>query len=136
VYRTAAAILLCGGLIGGGCIRHQPPPPRAPASDATRREWPRTVAEAVALELRTMSESEKAAIRASDRERVQDMYHGFQMLHRADFGLSDGNDALLASCGSVSMTGEDCMRIILDALWLALQPPALPASNRERRPIV
>ena len=134
--RAAGAILLGGALIGGGCRRLQPPPPPPPATDAPRREWPKTVAEAVALELRTMPESEKAAIRASDRERVQDMYHGFQMMHRAEFGLSDGNVALLASCGSVSMTDEDCMRIILDALWLALQPPSLPASNRDHRPIV
>jgi len=83
--------------------------------------WPRTVAEAVDLELRTMSDGEKAALRAVSRERVQDAYHGFQMMHRAHFGLGEGNDELLASCGSVRMPAEDCMRIILDALWVALQ---------------
>ena len=68
-----------------------------------------------------MSEGDKAAIRGMPRDRVQDLYHGFQMLHRADFGLGEGNDALLASCGSVRMPAEECMRVILDALWVALQ---------------
>ena len=90
---------------------------------AETSRWPRTVAEAVALKLRTMPESEKGSIRQSARDRVQDMYHGFQMLHRADFGLSEGNDELLASCGSLAMPAEECMRIILDAIWVALQPP-------------
>jgi hypothetical protein len=75
----------------------------------------------VQLKLRTMSDGEKGALRQVSRDRVQDAYHGFQMMHRADFGLSEGNDELLASCGSVRMPAEDCMRIILDALWLALQ---------------
>ena len=82
-----------------------------------------------------MPESEKASIRQLSHDRVQDTYHGFQMQHRADFGLSDGNDALLASCGSLSMTTEDCMRIILDAIWAALQPPpasAQPGSVADR----
>lgn len=68
-----------------------------------------------------MSDAEKASIRQMARDRVQDAYHGFQMMHRADFGLGEGNDDLLASCGSVRMPAEECMRIILDALWLALQ---------------
>ena len=93
------------------------PPPPAEAPHA----WPRTVAEAVALKLRTMPDGEKATIRGMPRERVQDLYHGFQMLHRADFGLGEGNEALLASCGSVRMPAEECMRVILDALWVALQ---------------
>jgi hypothetical protein len=109
----------------GGCRSTPAPdetrPVPAPSSDVPR--WPETVAEAVQMKLRTMSEGEKGAIRAASRERVQDQYHGFQMQHRADFGLSDGNDALLRSCGSITMPAEECMRIILDALWLALQPP-------------
>jgi hypothetical protein len=108
------------GLIAAGCRSASPTPAPAIVSEATSG-WPRTVAEAVELKLRTMSEADKGSIRGMPRERVQDMYHGFQMLHRADFGLGEGNDALLASCGSVRMTAEECMRIILDALWLALQ---------------
>jgi len=108
------------GLIAAGCRSASPAPAPAIVSEATSG-WPRTVAEAVELKLRTMSEADKGSIRGMPRERVQDMYHGFQMLHRADFGLGEGNDALLASCGSVRMTAEECMRIILDALWLALQ---------------
>jgi hypothetical protein len=96
----------------------QPEPATRPF---TADAWPRTVAEAVELKLRTMSDGDKANIRAMPRERVQDLYHGFQMLHRADFGLGEGNDALLESCGSTRMPAEECMRVILDALWLALQ---------------
>ena len=99
-----------------------PAPALEPSSDrAEATAWPRTVAEAVDLELRTMSDAEKAALRSVSRDRVQDAYHGFQMMHRSHFGLGEGNDDLLASCGSVRMTAEDCMRIILDALWVALQ---------------
>ena len=73
------------------------------------------------MRLRFMSEADKGTLRGVPRQRVQDMYHGFQMLHRAEFGLGEGNDALLASCGSPRMPAEECMRIILDSLWLALQ---------------
>lgn len=100
------------------------PPTAAVSAAAAAPGWPRTVAEAVDLKLRTMSDGEKAALRQTPRDRVQDAYHGFQMMHRADFGLSEGNEQLLASCGSVRITAEECMRIILDALWVAVQVDA------------
>jgi hypothetical protein len=90
------------------------------------------VADAVDLRLGSMSDAEKATLRQTPRDRVQDHYHGFQMLARADFGLSDGNEALLRSCGSSTMAAEECMRIILDALWLALQPPAPVHATSDR----
>ena len=116
--------LLAGFAIVSAC--HRSPPSRPPIEASLPAEpadatWPRTVAEAVSLELRTMSDAEKAALRSVSRDRVQDAYHGFQMMHRAHFGLGEGNDDLLASCGSVRMTAEDCMRNLLDALWVALQ---------------
>lgn len=114
-----AIVAVVVGFAGVTACRTPPRPEPLPAAETTG--WPRTVAEAVELKLRTMSEAEKSAIRQATRERVQDAYHGFQMMHRADFGLSEGNDDLLASCGSVRMPAEECMRIILDALWLALQ---------------
>ena len=114
--------LALASLLALACRAAQPAPAPEPAVAAPVFEgWPRSVAEAVDLKLRTMSESDKGAIRSMPRDRVQDLYHGFQMMHRAEFGLGEGNDALLASCGSVRMTTEDCMRIILDALWVALQ---------------
>ena len=121
--RTGARFGLVVALAIGCRSARREPEPELPAANAASAAsaWPRTVAEAVELKLRTMSEAEKAAIRGTPRDRVQDMYHGFQMLHRADFGLSEGNDSLLASCGSVRMPAEECMRVILDALWLALQ---------------
>src|SRR5687767_7693977 len=98
--RTAAVAIVAVvvGFAGGAACRTRPRPEPLTAAETTR--WPRTVAEAVELKLRTMSEAEKSAIRQTARDRVQDAYHGFQMMHRADFGLSDGNDDLLASCGS------------------------------------
>jgi hypothetical protein len=114
--RTLAVV----SLVALGCRAATPAPAPAIVPEPMSG-WPRTVSEAVDLKLRTMSEADKGSIRGMPRERVQDLYHGFQMLHRADFGLGEGNDALLASCGSVRMPAEDCMRIILDALWLALQ---------------
>ena len=128
--RVPGYFLVC--MIAVAC--HRSPPLPAPARDASAdaagtTAWPRTVAEAVDLELRTMSDGEKAALRSVSRDRVQDAYHGFQMMHRAHFGLGEGNDDLLASCGSVRMTAEDCMRIILDALWVALQGDT-PADTR------
>lgn len=130
IARGWSALVL--GLLAVGCRNGRGvdsrPPPSAEASPA----WPRTVAEAVDLKLRTMSNADKAAIRGMPRERVQDLYHGFQMLHRADFGLGEGNDALLASCGSVRMPAEECMRVILDALWVALQDPDLRMVAGER----
>ena len=110
--------LVLAALLGLAC---RAPAPAPAVSPPAAPPWPRTVAEAVEMRLRSMSEADKGALRGVSRDRVQDMYHGFQMLHRAEFGLSEGNDALLASCGSVRMPAEECMRIILDALWVALQ---------------
>jgi hypothetical protein len=120
---TRLAMFPASLAIAAAVACHPPSPPPSPAAPGATIEsgWPRTVAQAVELKLRTMSDGEKAALRQMPRERVQDAYHGFQMNHRADFGLSEGNDELLASCGSVRMPAEDCMRVILDALWVALQ---------------
>ena len=121
MVRQAAVAIIAATALAGGVAACRTPPHPAPAPPVVAAGWPRTVADAVELKLRTMSEAEKSAIRQMQRDRVQDAYHGFQMIHRADFGLSEGNDDLLASCGSVQMAAEECMRIILDALWLALQ---------------
>ena len=117
---AVAVIFMTVGLASlAACRSTTPRAEPVPVADAPG--WPRTVADAVELKLRTMSDAEKSAIRQMPRDRVQDAYHGFQMMHRADFGLNEGNDDLLASCGSARMAAEDCMRIILDALWVALQ---------------
>ena len=121
---SATVVVAVAMLAAGGCRTRSPrtePPAGRNSATAEVPAWPKTVAEAVELKLRTMSDADKAAIRGMPRDRVQDLYHGFQMLHRADFGLSEGNEALLASCGSVRMPAEECMRVILDALWVALQ---------------
>ncbi len=117
--RAVVAFIAVAIVVAPTACRTAPRAEPLPAVEAS--PWPRTVAEAVDLKLRTMSEAEKSAIRQVSRDRVQDAYHGFQMMHRADFGLGEGNDDLLASCGSVRMPAEECMRIILDALWFALQ---------------
>jgi hypothetical protein len=121
---SVMGLALTLGLALAGCrSTRSPVAERSPTLAETAPRWPESVAEAVQLKMRTMSEGEKGAIRAASRDRVQDQYHGFQMQHRADFGLSEGNHALLLSCGSLTMAAEECMRIILDALWVALQPP-------------
>ena len=124
LWRVSATVVVAVAVLAASGCRAPSPrtePTPAPNPVAEVPAWPKTVAEAVELKLRTMSDADKAAIRGMPRDRVQDLYHGFQMLHRADFGLSEGNDALLASCGSVRMPAEECMRVILDALWVALQ---------------
>lgn len=114
--------------IAVGCVR----PPKAaenpsPAPAATARDsagverYPQTVAEAVAMTLAKMSKAEKDELRAVPRKDLPQLLHGFQMTKRHEYGLSRDNLALLQSCGSQTTVLEECLLVILDAIWLALQ---------------
>jgi hypothetical protein len=80
------------------------------------------VAEAVAFTLAKMSASQKDQFRRMRRNEVPGLLHGFQMTARHEFGLagSEGNAALLRSCGSETMVLEDCLLVVLDAIWVEL----------------
>ena len=86
----------------------------------TTAKFPRTVAQAVDQALAKMTAGEKERIRIMRREDVPTLLHGFQMTARHEYGLSAGNPELLKSCGSETMVLEDCLLVILDAVWLAL----------------
>jgi hypothetical protein len=90
--------------------------------DSAAAGYPRSVAEAVAWSLARMSPSQKEQIRVMRREDVRGMLHGFQMSARHDFGLASGsgNPELRRSCGSETMVLEDCLVVVLEAIWLEL----------------
>jgi hypothetical protein len=80
-----------------------------------------------------MSSVEKSQLKAMRRDEVGNLLHGFQMTARHDFGLSSGNPELLRSCGSETMVLEECLLVILDAVWLELNKTLLSRASLSQR---
>jgi hypothetical protein len=57
------------------------------------------------------------------------------MTARHDFGLSSGNPELLRSCGSETMVLEECLLVILDAVWLDLNKTLLSRQTLSAFPL-
>jgi hypothetical protein len=104
----------------------------------TATAYPRTVAEAVTSALSKMSDTQKSQLRRMRRDEVPGMLHGFQMSARHDLGLSssEGNAALLRSCGSATMVLEECLLVVLDAMWLELNKSARQLPSTLSRPFL
>lgn len=93
-----------------------------------RRHQPRTVEEAVARLLRELGGSEKEEVRrfksASDFS-VQ-AHFGLGLYIRNEFGLCQGNDALVADCGA--QEPDAASGVILSRLWEALRKESTVSS--------
>jgi hypothetical protein len=81
--------------------------------------WPRTIREAVDRLLAVLSEEDKAEIRAYQKPELIHHHFGLGAYIRNNFGLWQGNQALLVDCGAAS--ADSASTIIFEALWVRLQ---------------
>ena len=83
--------------------------------------WPKTVEEAVAHTLRSMSDEDKKLVRETpEDELIGRFHHGWGTGIRNSFGLLRGNTELLASCGSPD-NADSASSVIIQAVWKKLQ---------------
>jgi len=80
---------------------------------------PQSVAEAVSALLAQIKPEDKEQIRRMEQKDLTDLHFSLGMYIRNNFGLWQGNRALLADCGNVHE--DDASGVIIQALWRALQ---------------
>lgn len=81
-------------------------------------EWPRTLEEAVAKLIASMSEKDKDRVRSKRMDELIRFHHFWGMDIRNNFGLWNHNYELLESCGSLD--GDRASGVIIRAVWRAL----------------
>lgn len=112
-------------------------PLQPPEPEDTLQQWPRTVAEAVALLFQILSQAEKDEIAAKAEDDLIDLHFGLGTHVRNEFGLWQGNRALLADCQRARFEGragfpeiphgvlvihpDDAAMEIVRALWARLR---------------
>ena len=79
--------------------------------------WPTTVAGAVRVLLSFLTKRDKLALQRLKEKDLAVVHIGVGMFIREEFGLWEGNRALLKACGSTSMHPEDASMVIMKALW-------------------
>ncbi len=80
---------------------------------------PKTVAEAVAMLMKSLPEKEKKKLKKMKKEELFKLHMGFGMGIRNEFGLWDMDSPLLKDCGV--MHPDSASSVIIKALWKALQ---------------
>ena len=99
-----------------------------------RKEWPRTVEEAVQQLTSSMSEEDKATLRNTPEEDLALFHHGLGTAIRNELGLWADNRELLESCASQMMPDspyddyltmmvhpDEASTVVIEALWRRLQ---------------
>lgn len=105
-----------GGVVNASQSNHGEAGKKQPGSED---EWPRTVEEATATLLAIMSDKDKELVRNTAEEDLIQFHHGWGMGIRNDFGLWQGNDALLKSCGK--QHPDDASMVIIRSVWKELR---------------
>lgn len=88
-----------------------------------KKEWPRTVEEAVDRLLSLMSEEDKQSLKNTPEKDLIMFHFGLGAYIRNEFGLWQGNTELLKSCEKESnfVHPDDSSSIIIEALWKRLR---------------
>lgn len=101
------------------------------AGHAQAAVWPQTVDEAVSDVLRQMPAAEQQRLRAMSEEDLILLHFQLGMGIRNQYGLRQGNGALLASaCGDRACHPDEASMRILEAVWRRLQNPPPAAQQR------
>lgn len=89
-------------------------------------EWPTTIEAAVALELEQLSRNSMETLRAMPAEELGNFWVGWGTEIRERQGVARGNNALLeAACGK-GCHPDQAAKVIMKAVWAALQEEARP----------
>ena len=88
-----------------------------------KKEWPRTVEEAVDRLLSSMSEEDKQSLKNTPKKDLIMFHFGLGQYIRNEFGLWQGNTELLKSCEKESffVHPDEFSSIIIEALWKKLR---------------
>ena len=88
-----------------------------------KKEWPRTVEEAVDRLLSLMSEEDKQSLKNTPKKDLIRFHFGLGQYIRNEFGLWQGNTELLKSCEkeSIFVHPDEFSSIIIEALWKRLR---------------
>jgi hypothetical protein len=105
-------------------------------SEDEKRNWPKTVDEAVARILSTLSEEDRRHVKETPKEKLIRFHHGWGMSIRNSFGLWRGNAALLADAKKGHPDGASM--VIIEAVWSRLQtgPNKSPQHNAGSGPAI
>ena len=82
-------------------------------------DWPRSLDTAVEQLLESMSEADKEQLRNMPQGELIFFHMNWAMVIRNDFGLWEGNEELLESCGSFHP--DDASMTIVRAVWERLR---------------
>lgn len=81
-------------------------------------EWPKTLDEAVKICLLTLTPQEKAEIQSTPEDRFIDFHFNWAMALRNKFGMWQGNEELIESCGE--WLADDASMVIVKTVWKEL----------------
>lgn len=83
------------------------------------KRWPRSLEGAVQSALSSMSDKHKKIVKDSNKKNLKNFHTSLGKKIRNEFGLWEGNDELLISCGTLNP--DNASMVIIRAIWKALQ---------------
>lgn len=83
------------------------------------KKWPLTFEDAVTQAIATLTKTDKIEIAKFPKKDLIRLHMSLGMKIRNDFGLRQGNDALMQACGS--MEPDDVSTDIIEAVWKRLK---------------
>ena len=83
------------------------------------KKWPVTFEDAVKQVISTLTKADKAEIIKFSKKDLIMLHMSLGMKIRNDFGLRQGNEALMQACGS--MEPDDVSTDIVEAVWKRLK---------------
>jgi hypothetical protein len=92
-----------------------------------KNEWPKTLEEAADLILSRLRDKDKTVLRNTKKDDLIMYHHGWGMGIRNEFGLWQGNQALLKSCGCSHP--DDCSMRIMERVWEKLRSASSPGNE-------
>ncbi len=102
--------------------------------------WPKTIEDAIERVIASMSEKEKSELRNSPERELINFHFGLGWVIRNEFGLYQGNDALLKACARTRLNAferllfmndpDEASGFIIEEVWKHLNSITQPVSYR------
>ena len=94
------------------------PPRESEAETQPQKDWPKTLDEASDRLIAGMSDEDQQTVRETKKDNLIQFHLGWGMGIRNSFGLWQGNQALLESCGGGHP--DDASMVIIESVWKKL----------------
>ena len=102
--------------------------------------WPKTIDDAIERVIASMSEEEMNELRNAHEKELINFHFGLGWVIRNEFGLYEGNDALLKACARSRHNAferllfmndpDEASGFIIEEVWKRLKRDAQPKSHR------